>query len=327
MEAQIQFLMKIKHLSQGSYSFADELAEILGLSADSVYRRIRGETALSVDELLKICRYYKVSPDILNESATGFVNFHYNLLQSEQDFESYLTSFLISLQMLKKAGKVAQIIYAADDVPIFHHFNYPEHSAFKMFYWMKSVLNIETFAGEKFSYETIRPEILELGKEIYNTYCQVPAIEIWTEESLNSTLNQILYCWESGLFKNPKDVALIIEQTYKMIDLIQKQAEVGAKTLDIKHTDNFQMYHTDIQIGNNCVLVTAGEQKMVYIRHQTFNTLRSTNPNFCKETEQWLNNEIRKAMPISGVAEKQRYQFFQKVRHKIDKLASKIGYL
>jgi transcriptional regulator with XRE-family HTH domain len=325
MEAQIQFLLKIKNLSQGNYSFADELAEILGLSADSVYRRIRGETALSVDELLKICRYYKVSPDILNESDTGFVNFHYNLLQCEQDFEDYLKSFLASLQMLKKAGKLAQIIYAADDVPIFHHFNFPEHSAFKMFYWMKSVLNIEIFTGEKFSYAIIKPELLDLGKEIYNAYCQVPAIEIWTEESLNSTLNQILYCWESGLFENPKDLTLIIEQTYKMIDLIQKQAEVGSKTLDIKHTDNFQMYHTEIQIGNNSVLVTAGEQKMVYIRHQTFNTLRSTNPNFCRETEQWLHNEIRKAVPISGVAEKQRYQFFQKIRQKIDKLVNKIG--
>lgn len=325
MEAQIQFLQKIKNLSQGNYSFADELAEILALSADSIYRRIRGETALSVDELLKICRHYKVSPDILNETDTGFVNFHYNLLQSEESFEQYLSSFLASLQMLRKAGKLAQIIYAADDVPIFHHFNFPEHSSFKMFYWMKSVLNIDTLTGKKFSFSIVKPEILQLGKEIYDTYCQVPAIEIWTEESLNSTLNQILYCWESGLFENPKDVNIIIDQTYKMIELIQKQAEVGSKTLDVKHIDNFQMYHTEIQIGNNCVLVTAGEQKMVYIRHQTFNTLRSTNPNFCKETEQWLHNEIRKSMPISGVAEKQRYQFFQKIIQKIDKLRLKLN--
>ncbi|SFE55507.1 helix-turn-helix domain-containing protein [Thermoflexibacter ruber] len=325
MEAQIQFLQKIRNLSQGQYSFADELAEVLGLSADSIYRRIRGETALSVDELLKICRHYKVSPDILNETDSGFVNFHYNLLQNAADFENYLTSFLASLQMLKKAGKSAQIIYAADDVPIFHHFNFTEHAAFKMFYWMKSVLNMDIFAGKKFSYSLIKPELLRLGKEIYEAYCQVPSIEIWTEESLNSTLNQILYYWESGLFENPKEIGIIIEQTYKLIDLIQKQAEAGSKTLDIRNRDNFLMYHTEIQIGNNCVLVTAGEQKMVYIRHQTFNTLRSTNPNFCKETQQWLQNEIRKSLPISGVAEKQRYQFFQKIKQKIDKLANKVG--
>jgi transcriptional regulator with XRE-family HTH domain len=325
MEAQIQFLQKIRNLSQGRYSFADELAEVLGLSADSIYRRIRGETALSVDELLKICRHYEVSPDILNETDSGFVNFHYNLLQNTEDFEKYLNSFLASLQMLRKAGKAAQIIYAADDVPIFHHFNFTEHSSFKMFYWMKSVLNMDIFTGKKFSHSLIKPELIQLGKEIYETYCQVPCIEIWTEESLNSTLNQILYYWESGLFENPNDVTIIIEQTYKLIDLIQKQAEAGSKTLDTRHSDNFLMYHTEVQIGNNCVLVTAGEQKMVYIRHQTFNTLRSTNPNFCKETEQWLQNEIRKSVPISGVAEKQRYQFFQKIKQKIDKLAHKVG--
>ncbi len=324
METQIQFLQKIKHLSLGLYSFADELAEILGLSSDSAYRRIRGETVLSIDELLKICRHYKVSPDILNESDAGFVNFHYNLLQNEKDFENYLTSFLASLQSLKKAGKLAKIIYAADDVPIFHHFNFTEHAAFKMFYWAKSVLNINVFAGKKFSHALIRPEWLALGRQIYETYCQVPAIEIWTEESLDSTLKQILYYWESGLFENPKDVAVIIEQTEKMIELIEKQAEIGSKTLDVRHHDNFLMYQTEIQIGNNCVLVTAGTQKMVYIRHQTFNTLRSTNPNFCNETEQWLANEIRKSVPISGVAEKQRYQFFQKIKQKIHKLSAKI---
>jgi transcriptional regulator with XRE-family HTH domain len=324
METQIQFLQKIKHLSLRVYSFADELAEILGLSSDSAYRRIRGETVLSIDELLKICRHYKVSPDILNESDSGFVNFHYNLLQNEQDFENYLISFLASLQQLKKVGKLAKIIYAADDVPIFHHFNFTEHAAFKMFYWIKSVLNMDIFAGKKFAHVLIRPEWLALGREIYDAYCQVPTIEIWTEESLNSTLNQILYYWESGLFENPKEVALIIEQTEKMIEVIEKQAEVGSKILDIRNNDNFLMYQTEIQIGNNCVLVTTPTQKMVYIRHQTFNTLKSTNPKFCSETELWLANEIRKSLPISGVAEKQRYQFFQKIKQKIHKLATKL---
>jgi len=324
MEAQIRFFQQIRLLAKGIFSFADELAEVLQVSPDSVYRRLRGETALTVDELLKICRYYQVSPDILNVSENGAVNFQYNLLQTEEDFAHYLQSFCDSLRLLVKAGKHAQVIYAADDVPIFHHFQFPEHSAFKMYFWMKSVLNISSLAGQRFSPEMFRPGLLALGKEMYELYCQIPSIEIWTEESANSTLNQLLYCWESGLFERQRDAELILEQTHALVDLVQRQAETSSKQLDVRQGGDFSMYHAEIQIGNNCVLVKAGPQQTVYLRHQTFNTLRTSNPNFCRETEQWLQNEIRKSLPISGVAEKQRYQFFQKIKQKIDRLAGKL---
>jgi transcriptional regulator with XRE-family HTH domain len=324
MEAQVRFLQQVRQLAKGVFSFADELAEVLQVSPDSVYRRLRGETALTVDELLKICRHYHLSPDVLTQTESGVVNFQYQLLQSQEDFFQYFCSFRDQLRQLAKAGKQAQVIYAADDVPIFHHFQFPEHAAFKMYFWMKSVLNIQSLAGKKFTPDMLPAPLLAVGREVYDLYCQVPSIEIWTEESANSTLNQILYCWESGLFEHHRDAAKIVEQTHQLVEQVEQQAEVSSKLSGARNGGDFSMYHAEIQIGNNIVLVKAGPQQMVYIRHQTFNTLKSTNPTFCAETEQWLQNEIRKSLPISGVAEKQRYQFFQKIKQKIDRLAAKL---
>ena len=48
---QSSFLEKVRSKLPPTISFADELAELLDISRDSAYRRIRGETILSLDEV------------------------------------------------------------------------------------------------------------------------------------------------------------------------------------------------------------------------------------------------------------------------------------
>jgi hypothetical protein len=56
-------------------SLAEELGELLGLSADSVYRRIRGEKPVTLDELKRICDHYRLSLDQLLQTQTDAVLF------------------------------------------------------------------------------------------------------------------------------------------------------------------------------------------------------------------------------------------------------------
>ncbi len=58
------FLGQIRNRLPESTSFADELAELLNVSRDSAYRRIRGETVLSLDEVKKLYDQYGVSLDV-----------------------------------------------------------------------------------------------------------------------------------------------------------------------------------------------------------------------------------------------------------------------
>ena len=73
--SQIQeFLFQsIKSKLPANISFVHDLSEILGISYDSAYRRIRGEKELSLAELKLICLNYNVSIDALfNFKSTGF---------------------------------------------------------------------------------------------------------------------------------------------------------------------------------------------------------------------------------------------------------------
>jgi hypothetical protein len=52
--------------------------------------------------------------------------------------------------------------------------------------------------------------------------------------------------------------------------------------------------------------------------------MSTTSADFVHENELWLNNLLRKSTLISGVAEKQRNQFFRVLRDKVEMVKQKI---
>ena len=323
-ELQLSFFERIKDSLPDNISFIDELADTLEVSNDSAYRRLRGETALTIGEVSLLCSKYNISFDMFANKDES-TSFKYSTLQNSDEFVGYLQSILADIKQIRQSND-NQIIYAAVDIPIFHHFNYPELSAFKMYYWMKAVVGVGEFNNKKFSAEIIDDEISNIGKEIYNEYKNIPSIEIWTAETINSLIKQIEFFWESGNFATKEDALIVCNQVKAEIKQIELQAELSNK--QINNSDNesssFTLYYSDIEIGNNCIFTKRADMKAVYLSVHTFNKLITVNQKFVSHTEEWLNNLISKSIPISGVAEKNRYQFFKKANDKIEKLIALI---
>jgi hypothetical protein len=66
---QEQFLQRVKSALPANVSFVDELADLLKLSSDSAYRRIRCETLFNIEEISLICKHFKVSFDPESRTA------------------------------------------------------------------------------------------------------------------------------------------------------------------------------------------------------------------------------------------------------------------
>ncbi len=321
---QIKFLDQIKNFLPPSKALVDELSDILDISSDSAYRRIRGETSLSIQEVSVLCTHYKISFDLFTENTEN-ITFSFDEMHDSPGFYKYLSVIREDMEQIAKAGNKS-IIYAAIDIPIFHHFKYPELSAFKMFYWMKAVTNVEALKDKKFSISHVSEELAEIGKRIYELYINIPSIEIWTEETINSLIKQIEFFWDSGNFSTKEDALIICEQTKAEINTLQKQAEVSNKIINGtgKENNEFTLYHSDIEIGNNCIFTKKGEIENIYLSVHAFNKIVTGNPKFVKNTKIWLNNLMKKSNLISGVSQKHRYKFFKKATEKIDRLYNKI---
>ncbi|TND08527.1 MAG: Uncharacterized protein FD123_2323 [Bacteroidetes bacterium] len=326
--AQISFITRIREVIPPSHSLVDELADTLGISNDSAYRRIRGETSLTIDEVSRLCTRYKLTFDVFGNSMADRVTFNYHHLENDiARFETYLKNIRDDLKKITVTEK-KEMIFAAEDVPVFHHFSYPLLSAFKIFYWNKSILNAPSLEGKKFDPALIPGDLCQLAKEIYTLYMDVPAVEIWTDDTLNSTLKQIEYYMESGLFETREQAIAVCDEVEAMIRTIERQAEHSIKFTGENpppgRETNYTLYNSELMIGNNCVLVTIGSSKAVYLSHNTFNSMVTINPSFCEETERWLRNLSKKSIPISGVSEKQRYRFFKILYDKIDAVKKKV---
>lgn len=327
---QQEFITKLKDSLPANKSLVDELSDVLRLSTDSAYRRIRGETALTIDEVSLLCAHYRIPFDHFaqGESGKSSVTFQYSHLSSDfVKFEEYLNSLITHMDMIRKT-EPKEIIWCAEDVPIFHHFRYPKLSAFKLFYWSKSILNAPVYEDKKFDPDGMPQSAMDKVRRIYELYQKIPSIEIWTEDTLNSTLKQVEYYSESGLFESVQDATDVLNEIEQMIRALERQVAKSAKfSGDAPAADDnieFKLYFSDLMVGTNSILITAGSSRVSYLSINTFNSMATTNAGFNDENERWVRNIIRKSTLISGVSEKQRMKFFKLLYDKIAQTRAKI---
>lgn len=311
------FINRIKQSLPVSHSLVDELSDLLELSVDSAYRRIRGETAFTLDEIIKICNTYRISFDSFCSQESGMVNFNYGQLTDDQSYMiEYLQRILTDMKAIDHA-KEKEIIYAAEDIPIFHLFKFPELASFKIFYWMKSVMNVPGLDGKKYNTSLLPEEIFNIGSQILELYKRNPSTEIWNDRTISSIIKQIDYYHEAGLFTKKNDGLQICDVLSSAIEDIQKMAEKTTKADIAGFEGNYTLYYSDNEIGNNYILVNLPDMKRVYLSHHTCNNMVTTDHVFCNDTEQWLKGIIKKSTLISGVSEKQRNRYFMKAQEQV----------
>lgn len=325
-EIQLAFLQKVKAALPANVSFVDELADLLNTSNDSTYRRMRGETLLGIDEIAAICTHFKVPFDTASQATGETITFSYNRMRNHPNgFEKWLETMSADVKRIASV-KDSDILYAADDVPPWHHFNNDELICFKIFYWQKSILNVTELQNKDFDPELIPLKMIEQAKGMLRDYNKTTSTEIWTEDTLNSTLKQIEYFWESGFFQS-KDVAMrMCDHIEAEIDMLKLKAEKQSKLVGEGESgeQNFTLYQSEVMVGNNSILVTIGQHKMAYVSNNTFNMMSTLNMGFVEESELWLKNLTHKSILISGVNEKQRNRFFKVLKEKIEVIRTRI---
>lgn len=323
---QEEFLIQLKSNLNSNINLVDELTDLLKVSKDTVYRRLKCQSAFSFDEVIAISDKYGIKLNSFLQQSAQQVSFDFNpIYEVEGNLEKYLNGLSDYILELSKIPSV-KVIYAAEDVPFLRHLHYPTLSAFKIYYWNRAVLNNAKFKGKKFNEGIISDNMAKINQRTFQHYCQINSIEIWTEETLISTLKQVEYFWESDLFENKNQALRVIDDIQLMMDELKRECEDGHKNIDYFRGE-FKLFFSEVLLGSNCVLVVPGESKLrerVFLGHNTFNNISTYNASFCKETMLWMDNLIKKSFQLSESSEKQRAVFFKKMASKIGELQFKV---
>jgi hypothetical protein len=206
------------------------------------------------------------------------------------------------------------MIFAAKDIPVFHYFRFPEMSAFKIFFWLKSIIKDPQYAQRLFDDSSISKEMIDSGRAIWKAYSNIPSIEIWTEEAVNDTLKQIGFFYECGYFSSRDQPILLCDQLIQLNNLIREEAAEGKKSTGV----SFSLYENEILIADNTVLAKMGDKRSVYINYNSLNLLTTLQESFCERTETYLNNLIKNSILISATAARERNKFFNKMNERVE---------
>ena len=324
MSIQEIFIKKLKDSVSPSVSLAEELADLLKVSTDSAYRRLRGETEFTLKEVYALSKHYNISIDSLFSFKDDYVTCNYiKLTDSVDNFEKYLSGIAKQTKPLLQLDN-CKIIYAAEEIPIFHSMGPEPVRAFKLFYWQRSVLNVPEYQSKKFALDIIPKKIMNIGAEIYDMYTKIPSVEIWTDKTILTTVKQIEFYFESGAFKNKEDALHILEHMHKMADTMNGWAEHENKDLKTGKQQSFWLYNSDLIIGTNAIHIETSHFNSSFISFNTMNSLTTSNQSFCEEIEHWMKNLMKKSTLISGSAEKQRFRFFNEMHKHISAAEEKI---
>jgi hypothetical protein len=320
-ELQVQFFKHIKNQLPSNISFVDDIADLLNISNDSAYRRIRGEKTISFEELQKLSMHYNISLDQMMHINSNSIVFQGNNVEPGNfDFEKYLQDMLNILKALNAATQ-KHMIYEAKDMPLFYFFQYPELASFKFFFWMKSVLSYPEYAKMKFEDNELMKVLIKLGSDIIKNYCTIPSTEIWVAESISTTIRQIEYYTEGGVFRNKETIELLYNQLEKVIEHVKEQAECGEKFLigakPCGKPDNYHMYFNEVFLGHNTLILEADQMEVAVLNHGVLNFMRTYDKKFFAYTKKQLENTMKKSVLISSVGEKERNRFFNTVFQKI----------
>jgi hypothetical protein len=326
-DIQIRLFEQIRHSLPENVSFIDEVGSVLGMGIKSVYRRISGATALTLRDAELLSTYYRLSLDALCHFKGNTVAFDFHPMLDEKDFTNYVHSIIRDLEIVYR-NKNGRVIYACEDIPLFYNFGPTALAKFKLFYWMKFVMNVTSLQDVKYNSSLISDELLSAVRELSNLYAKIPATELWTEATPLSLFKQIGYFWESNLFESKEEALAICDAVRQEFMLLEKAASLGCK-LDTEgnktaREGSYQLYYSETEIGNNCILTDVEGAKTVYLAFNTFNKLTTRHRFFCDVTESWLHNLISKSTLISGVSEKRRLQFFKKLHTGLEALRKKI---
>lgn len=310
---QSEFLDQIRSRLSDKISFADKLAEILNVSRDSAYRRIRGETLLSLDEAKKLCNLFGVSLDALLSPAINTSLFHHRAMSTSYTLAQWLNSVGSNLEYINSCQE-KEMIFSARDMPIFHHFRLSELSAFKMFFWLKTVIKDPDYANRLFQLDVIPSSIQQAASKLWKLYATVPSVEIWSDEAINETIKQIGFYHECGYFADNHQASLLCDRLIELIYLIKGEAQYGKKS----GGESYRLYENEILIANNTVLARMDTRRIVYINYNTLSLLTTHQQSFCDKTEKYLNNLTMNSILISNSAEKERNKFFNKMKERIE---------
>ncbi len=302
-------------------SLADSVADLLRISPDSAYRRIRGEKSLSFAELQKLSTHFRISLDAILNIDTRSTVFYGNWLRArDYSLRNYLGGLLENLLKVSDAVQSTMYYEAKDLFPV-HYLAFPQLAAFKYFFWLRSILHHPDYSAIQFEQHDLSEILAELSPAILKAYNSIPGTEVWSEDTFNGTLHQITHYRDAGMFRDAATADALLQEMEALAAHLRTQATTGWKCLPDtggKPGAEFFLYHNPAYLGHNSIYTEADGQETVYVNHCVLNMMMTHDPEFCSKTRRYFEETMASSTLISAGGDAEACErFFEGLRTRV----------
>ena len=306
--------------------FTEEIADVLDVSYDASYRRIKGRTSLTFNEAIKLAKHYKVSLNELFDLPS-----HNSLLINKKKFQDNIDGLIHFYKELSYYTKTfyttdrTQVFYSAKDIP-FHHLKTSD------LYWRFRIYILLNFSNkksidEKVSFYDFNPKFsaIEEANNFIETFKLIDVIDIWSDTTIDSSLYQIFYFFKTKVLRKEEALLLCDE-----IDSIIKEIECnvtneGADNLVVTKKFRYALYYSKLLNLNHTIFFKNEFKKGILMPYGSFSHIKIEDANICDEVDVFLQKQVHLAKKISGEAEIDRKIFFTSMYEKIEQLRNEIN--
>lgn len=313
MRHQESFLKAIRSKVSKSESLIDEIAAILEISYDASHRRISQKSKFSIDETIKLANHFNISLDSLFAKKEKVIVEKTIEITTMKDMLEYFKSSAELIEILTKNSETT-LFYSAKDIPLFYFMEGTILSKFKAFVWLNLLnTNQKKVAFENFVVDESFSEYMQTLKKTYeNTIVN----EVWNDTTINSSLQQILYFYESGLL-NLKSANALCKDLKRIINLIQEKCNASKS--------NFSLYYNELILLNNNMLIENPKKLTMFVPYTLLGYFITDNEESCKNVHQFFKQQIINSKPLGHSGIKEQNLFFNRAIRKIDYYLERIN--
>ncbi len=151
------------------------VSEILFTRRDASYRRIRGETPLTLQQLQTLCSHFQVSLDellSLDNKAEQHIRFQSIYQEAMPSFEAYLMGLIDELEHLQST-QGTYLYVLSNNIPWIHFVAYPDLA------YLKFIMRRFPFVRATSNDQRSRKKTDGMLQKIEAIYRSLPSVEFW----------------------------------------------------------------------------------------------------------------------------------------------------
>jgi hypothetical protein len=293
----------------------DYLMEVLELSRESVYRRIRKEIPFTVAELAKLSLSLGFSIDEMLELNNN-THFFFDLQSTTPQkipniFTSLFHEYEKYLNILVNTEKSKTFLALNKLPPLFAIFN---ESLFKFNYYKTMVENSKKMDQVSFSELKIPRELQSLFEKISINLRQIhDVILIFSPDIFLTNIKSIQYFYHRKLLTTD-ELLLLREELMKLVNFGEMVAKYGCYNADSK----VDIYLSSLPISSNTLFIEYGEVSETHFWIYDENPLIIKNIEICAMQKELFQSMKNHSMLISSSNEIIRENFFDEQRKLVE---------